>query len=100
MDLAAIGPEIKYILAALTLLLGIMIAFLARALITWLESKAGETETSWDDIVIAAIGTPAQVAIIVFSLYFALTWFSILPESMMWILNPNYVTAFYIVISA
>jgi MscS family membrane protein len=100
MDLAAIGPEIKYILAALTLLLGIMIAFLARALIRWLESKAGETETSWDDIVIAAIGTPVQVALIVFFLYFALTWFGILPESMMWILNPGYVTAFYIVISA
>jgi MscS family membrane protein len=100
MDLAAIGPEINYILAALMLLLGIMIAFLARALVRWLESKAGETETSWDDIIIAAIGTPVQVAIIVFFLYFALTWFGILPDSMKWILNPGYVTTFYIIISA
>jgi small-conductance mechanosensitive channel len=100
MDLAAIGPEINYILAALTLLLGIMIAFIARALIRWLESKAGETETSWDDIIIAAIGTPVQVAISVFFLYFAVTWFGILPDSMKWILDSGYVTSFYIIISA
>lgn len=100
MDLTAIGLEINYILAAFTLLLGILLAFIARTLVRWLESKAGETETNWDDIIFAAIGTPVQVAIIVFSLYFAVTWFGILPESMKWILDPGYVTSFYIIISA
>ena len=56
--------------------------------------------TSWDDILIAAIGTPVQVAIIVLSVYFAVTWFDILPESMQWIHDPAYATAFYILISA
>ena len=96
----AAGLEINYILAAFTLLLGILIAFFVRSLVRWMESRAIETETKWDDIIIASFGTPAQIAIIVFFLYFALTWFGILPESMMWIQDPNYVTSFYIIISA
>jgi small-conductance mechanosensitive channel len=90
----------NYILAALVILIGFTITFLARRLVRWLESKAGETSTFWDDILIAAIGTPAQVAIIVLSVYFAVTWFDILPESMQWIHDPAYATAFYILISA
>jgi len=98
MDISGIG--LNYILAAFIILIGLTIAFLARRLVRWLESKAGETSTSWDDILIAAIGTPAQVAIIVLSGYFAVTWFDILPESMQWIHDPAYATAFYILISA
>ncbi|MDD1688581.1 MAG: mechanosensitive ion channel family protein [Methanoregula sp.] len=96
----ATAIEIGYIFAALTLLLGILIAFLVRALVRWLESRAGKTETLWDDIIIASFGTPVQVAIVVIFLYFALTWYGILPESMMWLQDPRYVTAFYIIISA
>lgn len=94
------GSELNYILAAFTILLGVTIAFLARRLVRWLESKAGETSTYWDDILIAAIGTPVQVAVIVVSVYFGITWFDILPESMQWIHDPVYATVFYIVISA
>lgn len=100
MALSASGIEINYILAALTILFGILLAFIARAAVRWLESKAGETDTYWDDILIAAIGTPVQVSIIVISFYYAVTWFGILPESMKWILDPGYVTSFYILISA
>ncbi len=96
----ATGLEINYILAAFTLLLGILVAFFVRALVRWLAQRALETETQWDDIIIASFGTPVQIAIIVFFLYFALTWFGILPESMMWIEDPKYVTSFYIIISA
>jgi len=98
MDISGIG--LNYIPAALVILIGLTIAFLARRLVRWLESKAGETSTSWDDILIAAIGTPVQVAIIVLSVYFAVTWFDILPESMQWIHDPAYATVFYIIISA
>jgi small-conductance mechanosensitive channel len=94
------GPGLNYILAACVILVGITIAFLARRLVHWLESKAGETSTYWDDILIAAIGTPVQFAIIVVSVYLGVTWFNILPESMRWIHEPAYATAFYIVISA
>lgn len=98
MDLSGLG--LSYLYAAFVILVGITIAFLARRLVRWLESKAGETSTRWDDILIAAIGTPVQFAIIVLSVYFGVTWFNLLPESMQWILDPAYAKTFYIVISA
>jgi MscS family membrane protein len=94
------GPGLNYILAAFTIILGIMLAFLARMAVRWLESKAGDTNTQWDDILIAAIGTPVQFTIIVLAVYYGVTFFDILPDSMRWILDPSYATAFYILISA
>jgi MscS family membrane protein len=94
------GTGMNYILAAFMILLGIVIAFVARMLVRWLESKAGETDTYWDDILIAAIGTPVQVAIIVVMTYYAVTIFNILPDSMAWVHDPRYAITFYIVISA
>jgi MscS family membrane protein len=98
MDISGLG--MNYILAALTILLAISIAFLARMAVRWLEAKAGETDTQWDDIIVAAIGTPVQVGIIVIMSYFAVTWFDILPQSLQWVHDPRYATAFWIVISA
>jgi small-conductance mechanosensitive channel len=98
MDFSGIG--LNYILAAFTILLGIMLAFLARTAVRWLDAKAGETNTQWDDILIAAIGTPVQFTIIVLAVYYGVTFFDILPDSMRWILNPSYATAFYILMSA
>jgi MscS family membrane protein len=98
MDLSAFG--LNYLFAALMILLGITIAFLARRLVRWMESKASETETQWDDIIIAAIGTPVQIAIMVVLTYYAVTWFDILPASLQWIHDPRYASAFYILISA
>jgi len=94
------GPGMNYILAALTILLAISLAFLARMAVRWLEAKAGETDTQWDDILVAAIGTPVQVGIIVIVSYFAVTWFDILPQSLQWVHDLRYATAFWIVISA
>jgi small-conductance mechanosensitive channel len=100
MDLAVYGFDVNYILAALTILLGIIVAFVVRTIVRWLESKAEKTDTKWDDIIIAAFGFPVQIAIVVISVYFAITWFNILPENARWLLDPAYVSAFYIVISA
>jgi small-conductance mechanosensitive channel len=100
MVLALYGFDVNYVFAALTILLGIIVAFVVRTVVRWLESKAGETDTKWDDIIIAAFGLPVQITIIVVSVYLGVTWFNILPENAQWLLNPAYVTAFYIVISA
>lgn len=100
MDFGLFGFDVNYVLAAMTILLGIVIAFLARTLVRWLESKAEKTDTKWDDIIIAAFGMPVQITIVVVSVYFAITWFNILPENAAWLLSPAYVTAFYIIISA
>lgn len=100
MDLGLSGPVLNYILAAFVILLGIVLAYLARIFVRWLESKAGTTDTNWDDILIAAIGTPVQFTIIVLAVYYGVTLFGILPDSMAWVLSPSYITAFYVLISA
>ncbi|WP_321507981.1 mechanosensitive ion channel family protein [uncultured Methanoregula sp.] len=100
MEIGLSAFDMNYVFAALTILLGIVIAFLVRTLVRWLESKAEETDTKWDDIIIAAFGLPVQITIVVVSIYFAVTWFNILPENAQWLLNPAFVTAFYIIISA
>jgi small-conductance mechanosensitive channel len=100
MDLAASGLGMNYVLAGLTIILGIIVAILARAVVKWLEAKAGETDTNWDDIIIAAVGTPAQVAIVVIAIHFAISHFDVLPANLLWLLDPNYTTAFYILIGA
>lgn len=95
-------PEIgvNYLLAAGTILLGIVIAFLARRLVGWLETVAEETETYWDDILVAAIGTPLQVIIVMLGFYYGITRFDILPASSQWLLDPRYETAFFVLITA
>jgi MscS family membrane protein len=100
MDLALSGPGMNYVIAGLTVVLGIVVAVLARTFVRWLQAKAGETETKWDDIIIAAVGTPVQVAIVVVAIHFAITRFDVLPAGMQWLLDPNYVTAFYVLIGA
>ncbi len=98
MDLSTFSPNFIY--AALVILLGIVLAFLARSFVKWLEAKAETTDTYWDDIIIAAIGTPVQLAIIVILTYYAVTWFDILPASMAWVHDPRYATTFWIIIGA
>ena len=92
--------DINYAYAAATVVFGVLIALIVRAVVNWLKTKAGETETNWDDIIIAAIGTPVQIAIVVVSIYFAISHFGILPSNLQWLLDPRYVTAFYVVIGA
>ncbi|MCX6683404.1 MAG: mechanosensitive ion channel family protein, partial [Methanoregula sp.] len=90
----------NYLYAAATIILGVLLALVARTVVRWLETKAGETDTQMDDIIIAAIGTPVQVAIVAISVYIALKYFGIIPANLQWILDPRFVTAFYIVIAA
>jgi small-conductance mechanosensitive channel len=92
--------EMNYLYAAATIILGVLLALVARTVVRWLETKAGETDTQMDDIIIAAIGTPVQVAIVAISVYIALKYFGIIPANLQWILDPRFVTAFYIVIAA
>ena len=92
--------DINYAYAAATVVLGVLIALIVRAVVNWLKTKAGETETQWDDIIIAAIGNPVQIAIVVVAIYFAISRFGILPSNLQWLLDPRYVNAFYVVIGA
>jgi MscS family membrane protein len=92
--------DINYMFAAGMIIFGVLVALIARWIVGWLKARADETDTQLDDIIIASIGTPVQVAIVVIAIYFAISRFGILPETMQWILDPRYVTAFYIIIIA
>ena len=98
MDFSTLG--MSYFYAFVTIIIGVVLALFVRGLVHWLKTKAGKTNTQLDDIIIAAIGTPLQVAIVAISLYIASTYFSIIPPDYQWILQTKYITAFYIFLAA
>ena len=78
--------------------LGFVVAGIARFVVRWLEKYAETTETQWDDIIIAAIGTPVQVGIIAISVYIALKYFDIVPVQYSWVLSDKVLNSIYILI--
>ncbi|MDO9326100.1 MAG: mechanosensitive ion channel family protein [Methanoregula sp.] len=92
--------DLNFAYAAATVVIGVLIALVTRVAVNWLKTKAGETETNWDDIIIAAIGTPVQITIIIVAIYLAISQFNILPSTWLWLLDPRLVSTFYIVIGA
>jgi len=90
----------NYVYALLTIVAGIGIALMARVFVRWLKTKTDETDTQWDDIIVAAIGTPVQVTIIAVSVYISLKYFGIVPEKYQWILEGRMITSFYVVMGA
>lgn len=97
----AVGSsDLNYFYAAIAVIAGIVIAILARVLVRWLKAKAEETETKWDDIIVAAIGTPLQVTIVAIAVYAALTFLGILPLNYPGVFDDQIISAFWIVMGA
>ena len=92
--------EMGYVYAAVTVLFGVLLAIIARLIVSWLKTKADTTETQWDDIIIAAIGKPLQFTIIAVSVYIALKYFGIVPAQYQWLLDDRFINSFYIIIGA
>jgi small-conductance mechanosensitive channel len=92
--------DINLLYAAIVVIFGVLLALIARTVVRWLKAKASKTDTNWDDIIIAAIGTPAQFAIVAVSVYIALKYYIPIPENLQWILDPRSVAAFYILMAA
>jgi small-conductance mechanosensitive channel len=84
--------------AIVTILAGLAVAGIARIIVRWLEKFAETTETKWDDIIVAAIGTPVQVGIVAISVYIALKSFDIVPAQYAWILSDKVLNSLYILI--
>jgi small-conductance mechanosensitive channel len=84
--------------AVATIIAGLAVAGIARMIVRWLEKFAETTETKWDDIIIAAIGTPVQVGIFAISVYIALKYFDIVPVQYAWILSDKVLNSIYILI--
>ena len=90
--------ETALIYAILTVIIGIVVAILVRTIVRWLKKYAETTRTQWDDIVVAAIGTPVQVGIIAVSVYIALKYFGIIPEEYAWIISDDVLNSIYILL--
>ena len=84
--------------AVVTVVFGIALALVARAVVKWLEKYAETTETKWDDIIIAAIGTPVQVGIIVVSLFIAVKYEGVVPAQYTWIISDKVLNSVYILL--
>lgn len=84
--------------AIATVIIGFVIAGMARAIVRWLEKYAETTETKWDDIIIAAIGTPVQIGIIAVSIYVALKYFGVVPDQYAWIISDKILNSIYILL--
>jgi len=84
--------------ALVTIVAGLLIAGVARGVVRWLEKFAETTETKWDDIIVAAIGTPVQVGIIAVSVYIALKFPGVVPAQYAWIISDKILNSIYILI--
>ena len=84
--------------ALVTIIAGFLIAGVARGVVRWLEKFAETTETKWDDIIVAAIGTPVQVGIIAISVYIALKFPGVVPGQYAWIISDKVLNSIYILL--
>jgi small-conductance mechanosensitive channel len=87
------------LLAALIVLAGVLIAVVMFFIVRWLQKKADSTTSQIDDIIIASIGTPAVIAVLVISVFAALQ-VAALPTGLEWIVESKYFNAIYVIIGA
>ena len=86
-------------LAFILVLAGILIAVGMYILVRWLDKRADRTASRIDDIIIASIGTPAVIAVLIISVYAALQVAN-LPSGLEWIVESKYFDAMYVIIGA
>jgi MscS family membrane protein len=86
-------------LAILIVIAGIFIAAMLFFVVGWLQKRAERTESKLDDIILAALGTPMVIAVIVITIYLALQ-VAVLPPGLDWLVESKYFTAFLIIIGA
>jgi MscS family membrane protein len=87
------------VLAIMILIAGFLVAIGLFVIVGWLQRHADKTESKLDDIIIAALGTPAVIAVIVITIFLALR-VATLPPSLEWLVGSEYFTAVLIIIGA
>ncbi len=86
--------------AIITIAAGLVLAGIAYGVIRWLKKRAEATETMLDDIILMAVGTPLVIAIIVLSVYIALTRYGLLPQYIGGISTSQVINAVFILLVA
>jgi len=88
------------IYAAITIALGFVIAGIAYSIIWWLKKKAEQTATHLDDIILAAVGTPLVIWIVLLSIYIALTQYDLVPSTIGRFSTSQIINAVFILLAA
>jgi MscS family membrane protein len=87
------------LLAILIVIAGAAIGVLLFFFVGWLQKRAEVTESKLDDIIIAALGTPMVIAVLVVSIFLALQ-VATLPPGLEWIVESKYFDAVYVILGA
>jgi len=87
------------LLALIVVIAGLIIAIAMYGIVGWFRRKAETTESKIDDLVVAAFGTPAVVAVLVITLFFSLQ-VADLPEQFQFILDSKYINVVWILLGA
>jgi MscS family membrane protein len=90
--------DIGLLYAIGTIIIGLVIAGIARSIVNWLRKYAETTDTKWDDIIITAIGTPVQAGIVAVSVYIALKYFGIVPDQYAWLISDQVLNSIFTLI--
>ncbi len=85
--------------ALIVAIAGLIIALVMYAIVGWFRRKAETTESKIDDLVIAAFGTPAVVAVLVITLFLSFK-VADLPEQFQFILDSKYINVVWILLGA
>lgn len=78
---------------------GLIVALVMYGIVGWFRKKAETTESKIDDLVIAAFGTPAVVAVLVITLFLSFK-VADLPEQFQFILDSKYINVVWILLGA
>ncbi len=87
------------LLAVFMIIAGAMVGVILFIIVGRLQKRAEATESKLDDIILAAIGMPLVVAVLVFSIFMALQ-VAVIPPDLEWIVESKYFDAIYVILGA
>lgn len=87
------------LLALIVSVAGLIIALVMYGIIGWFRKKAEQTESKLDDLILAAFGTPAVVAVLVVTMFLSLQ-VADLPPQFQFILDSKYINVVWILLGA
>ncbi|MDK2974898.1 MAG: MscS family rane protein [Methanofollis sp.] len=64
----------------------------------WLLKRADSTASKIDDILVAAIGKPLIIAVLILTVYFSIVLSGLIPDRYVYLLDSKYLTAVYILL--
>lgn len=80
--------------AIIIFIFGIISIFLVISVGNWLQARVQKTKGVLDDIILTSIGKPLILFLIIATIYYSLSYSTLIPESYQWILDSKYLMVF------